>query len=42
MNYEWDKGKAAYNFRKHGILFSDAIAVFEDKMALSREDNDVS
>ena len=41
MNYEWDENKAASNLRKHGILFSDAVAVFEDEMALSREDIDV-
>ncbi len=40
MNYEWDENKAASNRRKHGILFSDAVAVFEDEMALSREDID--
>jgi len=40
MNYEWDENKAASNLRKHGILFSDAVAVFEDDMALSREDID--
>jgi uncharacterized DUF497 family protein len=40
MNYEWDENKAASNLRKHDILFSDAVAVFEDEMALSREDTD--
>ncbi len=25
---------------KHGIRFSDAVAVFEDEMALNREDTD--
>lgn len=40
MNYEWDENKAASNLRKHGILFSDAVAVFEDEIALSREDID--
>ena len=40
MNYEWDENKAISNWRKHGILFSDAVAVFEDQMALSREDTD--
>jgi uncharacterized DUF497 family protein len=40
MNYEWDENKAASNLRKHNILFSDAVAVFEDEMALSREDTD--
>jgi len=40
MNYEWDENKAVSNLRKHGIRFSDASAVFEDEMALSREDID--
>ncbi len=40
MNYEWDDNKASSNWRKHGILFSDAVGVFEDEMALSREDID--
>ena len=40
MNYEWDENKAASNLRKHDILFSDAVAVFEDEMALSLEDTD--
>jgi uncharacterized DUF497 family protein len=40
MNYEWDENKAASNLRKHNIMFSDAVAVFEDEMALSREDTD--
>jgi uncharacterized DUF497 family protein len=28
--YEWDKGKAAENLRKHGVDFTDAIAALED------------
>ncbi|MCK6453644.1 MAG: BrnT family toxin [Alphaproteobacteria bacterium] len=30
MRYEWDKGKAALNRRKHGVDFPDAIAALED------------
>jgi len=40
MNYEWDNNKAIYNWHKHSIRFSDAVAIFEDEMALSREDID--
>jgi uncharacterized DUF497 family protein len=38
MDYEWDEAKAAANFLKHGVLFADAVGVFEDEAALSRED----
>ena len=30
VKYEWDNGKAAVNFRKHGVDFADAIAALED------------
>jgi uncharacterized protein len=30
VQYEWDNGKAAANFRKHGVDFTDAIAALED------------
>jgi uncharacterized DUF497 family protein len=30
VQYEWDDGKAAVNFRKHGVDFADAIAALED------------
>jgi uncharacterized DUF497 family protein len=30
VQYEWDKGKAAENLRKHGVDFADAIAALED------------
>jgi uncharacterized DUF497 family protein len=30
VQYEWDDGKAALNFRKHGVDFLDAIAALED------------
>ena len=38
MEYEWDEAKAEANFLKHGVLFADAVGVFEDEAALSRED----
>lgn len=31
--FEWDIRKAATNVRKHGIEFSEAIAVFDDPLA---------
>lgn len=40
MNYEWDENKAISNWRKHKIRFADAVGVFEDEMALTREDSD--
>jgi len=33
--FEWDKTKAKQNKKKHGILFSDTFAVFEDPNALT-------
>jgi uncharacterized DUF497 family protein len=38
MRYEWDPQKSIANLRKHGIGFADAVAVFEDEGALTRED----
>jgi uncharacterized DUF497 family protein len=38
MRYEWDPEKSAANLRKHGIGFANAVAVFEDECALTRED----
>jgi len=36
--YEWDSIKAATNRLKHGIDFSDAVAVFGDEFAVTIED----
>ena len=38
MSYRWDSDKAKKNFRKHGIYFADAVAVFEDENLLWQED----
>jgi len=38
MTFEWDRGKAGANRRKHGVDFADAVGVFEDPYALSRPD----
>lgn len=38
MAYEWDPAKARRNFVKHGVRFSDAVAVLEDDRALTMRD----
>ena len=38
MEFEWDTAKAASNLRKHGVLFSDAIRIFEDDQRLEGPD----
>jgi len=40
MEITFDPHKAATNYRKHGIRFSDAESVLFDPMALTREDMD--
>jgi uncharacterized protein len=32
MRFEWDDDKAASNFAKHGIRFSETKSVFEDDL----------
>jgi uncharacterized protein len=39
MRYEWDPTKAEANWRKHGVSFADAVAVFGDERALTLEDS---
>jgi len=38
VQYEWDKGKATGNIRKHGIDFVDAIEALEDPNRLEEID----
>ena len=38
MQFEWDPLKAAANLRVHGVSFAEAVTVFEDDLALTRED----
>jgi hypothetical protein len=38
VEFEWDLVKANANFRKHGVLFSDAASVLEDEQALTLRD----
>ncbi|MBI2318646.1 MAG: BrnT family toxin [Betaproteobacteria bacterium] len=40
MRYEWDTDKAEANLKAHGVSFADAVTVFEDDFALTREDPD--
>ena len=40
MKITFDPNKAASNYRKHGVRFSDAEAVLFDPMALTLEDRD--
>jgi hypothetical protein len=40
MAFEWDPRKAESNYRKHGVRFSEAEAVFEDDRALTIRDED--
>ena len=39
MGYEWDPKKAVGNLDKHGIDFADAVAVLEDELALTLDDD---
>jgi len=40
MQFVWDIVKAEANFTDHGIRFSEAVTIFEDDFALTREDAD--
>ena len=40
MEYEWDAPKSHANLAKHGIDFADAVAVFEDDLALTSPDSE--
>jgi len=42
MEYEWDPAKAAGNFRKHKVRFSDAALSLEDPAAQTIADPDAS
>ena len=38
MEYEWDKGKAETNLRKHGISFEEATTAFRDPLSVTAPD----
>ena len=40
MRFEWDPQKAEANLGTHGVSFAEAVTVFEDDFALTREDPD--
>src|SRR5215467_14387048 len=42
MKFEWDRKKAKYNLRKHGVSFEEASSVFDDVLADFYEDPDHS
>ena len=42
MEFEWDRSKAKYNLRKHGVSFEEASTVFDDVLADYYEDPDHS
>lgn len=42
MEFEWDKRKAARNFKRHGVSFREAASVFGDPLAITFDDPDHS
>ena len=42
MEFEWDRRKAKYNLRKHGVSFEEATTVFGDPLSNSFPDPDHS
>jgi hypothetical protein len=40
MDCEWDLRKAEANYRKHGVRFPEALAVFEDDYAITITDDE--
>ena len=42
MEFEWDPGKAAQNFRKHKVSFAEAATVFGDDLSTTVYDPDHS
>jgi hypothetical protein len=41
MLVEWDRKKAASNFRKHRVRFADAELVLEDELAITLRDFEI-
>ncbi len=42
MRFEWDRGKAAANLKKHAVSFEEAVTVFYDPLAATFDDPDHS
>jgi uncharacterized DUF497 family protein len=40
MVFEWDVKKAEANYKKHGVLFSETLPVFEDEYAITIMDDE--
>jgi uncharacterized DUF497 family protein len=40
VRFAWDPPKAAANIREHGVSFAEAVTVFDDDHALTRDDPD--
>ncbi|MGZ8435944.1 MAG: BrnT family toxin [Candidatus Binatia bacterium] len=38
MQFEWDRKKAANNFRKHKVSFDEAVTVFYDPLSATFND----
>jgi uncharacterized protein len=38
VTFEWDRRKAAFNMRKHGVSFDEAATVFGDPLAATFDD----
>lgn len=42
LEFEWDPAKAEENWKKHGVAFEEALAVFADPLARIFDDPDHS
>ncbi len=42
LTFEWDKKKAASNFRKHRVSFEEAATAFGDRLSVTIADPDYS
>lgn len=40
FRFSWDPRKAAVNWRKHGVSFSEACAAFNDPVSITLDDPD--
>ena len=38
MRFEWDRGKAGRNLRKHRVSFDEAVTVFYDPLSATFDD----
>ena len=39
LSVEWDAGKAAENYRQHGVSFEEAVTVFYDPLSIYDPDH---